>query len=425
MACRASPPSSGCARTWTLRVSRPRLLERRGPCRQELGPAAGGRAGQGVCGDGGGSVRTAPASARAWRGGRSRRSGGWGRGRGRACSLGAGNAELADVFDEMAVQPPIRGIKGDRIRRMAYSRAADALRRHPAAILSGSEAQAIQGVGAGMARRLDEVLETGELKELAELRQDPVVISVRELRSVYGIGPKFAAELMEKHGVHSLAQLRESVEAGSVTLSAVQRVGLRLADELRIRIPRAEAQEIEVAILHARDSLAASVDGPQDLVVVICGSYRRGKAECGDIDCLITSDTYTSNSAIPRLKQATSGDLLTRFVNALRANSLITDDLASGPSKYMGVCKLPGPGRLHRRLDIRYIPRDQFYFGMLYFTGPRSLSIDMRLRAIEKGMVLNEYCLASKDDPDDRVLVGSERQIFEALQVPYKEPHER
>lgn len=308
---------------------------------------------------------------------------------------------------------------------MAYSRAADALRRHPAAILSGSEAKAIQGVGAGMARRLDEVLETGELKELAELKQDPVVISVRELRCVHGIGPKFAAELMEKHGIRSLAQLRESVQTGSITLNAVQQVGLRFADELRVKIPRTEAQEIEAALLRARDSLASSADGPQDFVVVICGSFRRGKAECGDIDCLITSECCTSNSANPRIKQATSGDLLNRFVNVLRADGIITDDLASGPSKYMGVCKLPGSGRLHRRLDIRCIQHDQFYFGMLYFTGPRSLSIDMRLRAIEKGMVLNEYCLVRKGDHADRVLVGSERQIFEALELPYKEPHER
>jgi DNA polymerase lambda len=37
--------------------------------------------------------------------------------------------------------------------------------------------------------------------------------------------------------------------------------------------------------------------------------------------------------------------------------------------KYMGVCRLPGPGRLHRRLDIIVVPYGEFACSLMYFTG--------------------------------------------------------
>lgn len=40
-------------------------------------------------------------------------------------------------------------------------------------------------------------------------------------------------------------------------------------------------------------------------------------------------------------------------MQSLRDLGYVTDDLAAGNTKYMGVCKLPGPDRLRRRIDVR------------------------------------------------------------------------
>ena len=93
----------------------------------------------------------------------------------------AGNGRLADIFEEMGA---IQKLKRDRFRAKAYAEAARTLRAHPSAILDGAEAKALEGIGAGMARRIDIVLATGELAELQELKKDKDVISMRELRSV-------------------------------------------------------------------------------------------------------------------------------------------------------------------------------------------------------------------------------------------------
>ena len=64
-----------------------------------------------------------------------------------------------------------------------------------------------------------------------------------------------------------------------------------------------------------------------------------------------------------------------------------------------GVCRLESPGDAdsappkHRRIDIRLIPIDQYYFGTLYFTGSDMFNKQMRAHALEQGFTLNEYCI--------------------------------
>jgi len=62
-----------------------------------------------------------------------------------------------------------------------------------------------------------------------------------------------------------------------------------------------------------------------------------------------------------------------------------------------GVCRLPPtdstPDPTHRRIDIRLIPIDQYYFGTLYFTGSDMFNRQMRQHALDKGYTLNEYSI--------------------------------
>eukprot|EP00927_Polykrikos_kofoidii_P015346 TRINITY_DN16809_c0_g2_i1.p1 TRINITY_DN16809_c0_g2~~TRINITY_DN16809_c0_g2_i1.p1 ORF type:complete len:544 (+),score=109.38 TRINITY_DN16809_c0_g2_i1:83-1714(+) len=321
----------------------------------------------------------------------------------------SGNERLAEIFEEMGA---IQKLKRDRFRSRAYEKAAQALRNHPVAILSGPQAKAIEGIGDGMSRRIDIVLETGELQELHDLRRDHDVVALRELRSVHGIGPVRAAELIEKD-IRSLAELRAAVSGGAVRLDTVQTIGLRYAEEFSKKIPRTEMVDHEALLLRI-----GSEKHPH-LRMLVCGSYRRGKAESGDIDLLITAPEFTS------LKREANfgGKLLHGLVQSLREVGYITDDLTSGATKYMGVCRLPGSA-LHRRIDIRCVPSDQYHYGTLYFTGSSSLSVRLRMKAIELGMTLNEYCLEIHAT-GEQVKVSCERDIFGALEVDYLEPTHR
>ena len=69
----------------------------------------------------------------------------------------------------------------------------------------------------------------------------------------------------------------------------------------------------------------------------ICGSYRRGRSHCGDIDVLFSHPKDNLRKAF-----------LISVLDKLKKVGLITDDLicveTQEQHKYMGVCKLPRDG---------------------------------------------------------------------------------
>jgi hypothetical protein len=58
-------------------------------------------------------------------------------------------------------------------------------------------------------------------------------------------------------------------------LNRQQQIGLKYFQEFEQRIPRKEVEEIEAVVKHN----AKLIDS--NLKVVTCGSYRRGKPDCG------------------------------------------------------------------------------------------------------------------------------------------------
>jgi DNA polymerase lambda len=102
-------------------------------------------------------------------------------------------------------------------------------------------------------------------------------------------------------------------------------------------------------------------------------------------------------------------------------------------SKYLGVCKLPKPGALHRRLDIIVVPFRERAPALLYFTGSAHFNRSMRLLASKLGMSLSEHALRSgvvrkgreKLNDGHAIATPTEESIFEKLGLPYRAPNER
>ncbi|XP_017707273.1 DNA polymerase lambda isoform X2 [Rhinopithecus roxellana] len=164
------------------------------------------------------------------------------------------------------------------------------------------------------------------------------------------------------------------------------------------------------------------------LLCVACGSYRRGKATCGDVDVLITHPDGRSHRGI-----------FSRLLDSLRQQGFLTDDLVSQEEngqqqKYLGVCRLPGPGWRHRRLDIIVVPYSEFACALLYFTGSAHFNRSMRALAKTKGMSLSEHALSTavvrnthgcKVGPGRVLPTPTEKDVFRLLGLPYREPAER
>lgn len=271
----------------------------------------------------------------------------------------------------------------------------------------------MDGVGAKIAEKIDEFLATGKLRKLEKIRQDDTSSSINFLTRVTGIGPAAARKLVEE-GIKTLDDLRNNEHK----LNHHQRIGLKYFEDFEMRIPRDEMLKMQEIVLEKLNTLDSEYIG------TVCGSFRRGAESSGDMDILLTHPDFTSDST----KQP---HLLHQVVQSLEDCKFITDTLVKGDTKFMGVCQLPSEGGKQfpfRRLDIRLIPKDQYYCGVLYFTGSDIFNKNMRTHALEKGFTLNEYTLRPlgiTGVAGEPLPIDSEKDIFDYIQYKYREPKER
>jgi DNA polymerase beta len=94
------------------------------------------------------------------------------------------------------------------------------------------------------------------------------------------------------------------------------------------------------------------------------------------MDILITHPSYTEAT------KNKPNDLLNKIVQELTNSKFLTDHLSQGTLKYMGVCQLSSDDSaeppLHRRIDLRLVPLENFWCGLLYFTGSDFFNTQMR-----------------------------------------------
>lgn len=120
------------------------------------------------------------------------------------------------------------------------------------------------------------------------------------------------------------------------------------------------------------------------------------------------------------------------------SQGFLTDDLVSHEEngeqkKYLGVCRLLGPGHRHRRLDIIVVPYSEFACALMYFTGSAHFNRSMRALAKTKNMSLSEHSLNENVVRQGSIKVyggtpfttPTEKDVFSLLGIPYREPHER
>ncbi|XP_038570116.1 DNA polymerase lambda isoform X1 [Micropterus salmoides] len=317
------------------------------------------------------------------------------------------------ITDKLEVLAKAYTHQGDKWRALGYSKAINALKSYHKPITSYQEACQIPGIGKRMADKIDEIMESGHLRKLDHIGE---AVPVLELFSnIWGAGVK-TAQLWYQQGFRTLEDIRTKAH-----LSNTQKIGLKHYNDFLDRMPREEAAAIEKVVRDATQAI-----DPQ-LVAMACGSYRRRKATCGDVDVLITHPDGKSHKGV-----------FSKVLQSLHDSGFLTDDLVSHEEngeqkKYMGVCRLPGPGHRHRRLDIIVVPYNEFACALMYFTGSAHFNRSMRALAKTKNMSLSEHSL-NKDvvrHGNLKMYGGTplstltEEDVFSLLGIPYRQAHER
>ncbi|KAM9362704.1 DNA polymerase lambda [Symphorus nematophorus] len=317
------------------------------------------------------------------------------------------------ITDKLEVLAKAYTHQGDKWRALSYSKAVNALKSYHKTVTSYQEACQIPGIGKRMADKIDEIMESGHLRKLDHIGEAVPVLEL--FTNIWGAGTK-TAQLWYQQGFRTLEDIRTKAH-----LSNTQKIGLKHYDDFLDRMPREEAGAIEKVV---RDAVQA-ID-PQ-LVAMACGSYRRGKATCGDVDVLISHPDGKSHKGV-----------FSKVLQTLHDSGFLTDDLVSHEEngeqkKYLGVCRLPGPSHRHRRLDIIVVPYYEFACALMYFTGSAHFNRSMRALAKTRNMSLSEHSLnenvvrkgSLKVHGGTPLTTPSEKDVFSILGIPYRQPHER
>lgn len=290
-----------------------------------------------------------------------------------------------------------------KFKALAINKALSYIKKYPYKITSGKYAKEnLPSIGDGISRRIDEIIETGTLKELPTLSNNKTFKSLNDLTRITGLGETRARNLI-KQGITNVNEYRDAIIKGKVKTTHHIDIGLKYFNDLEKRIPRDEIENMEILLKEELYKL------DKNMIYNICGSYRRGAIDCGDIDILITNrvgdDSY-----------------LRRYVDRLMEINFLIDHLTlNGRKKYMGVCKID---KYARRIDIRYVDYDAYYASLIYFTGSKEFNIKIRNIAIEDGYSLSEYGLKEKGT-DRLICLHSEEEIFDFLNIEYVSPVDR
>ncbi|KAI0369528.1 hypothetical protein BV20DRAFT_1053124 [Pilatotrama ljubarskyi] len=332
------------------------------------------------------------------------------------------NQDVIDKLQELKSLHAVKPSKDDEWRVLGYNKAIAALRRHPTRIKSYEEAVSLHGIGDKTAQKIMEIIETGDLRRLEHERTEDVA-AIQTFLGIYGVGLSTATKWYN-HGCRTLEDVK--ARKGGIRLTTEQEIGLRYYDDINTRIPRAEVEEIYNKVK------AAALKIDPKLFIEIMGSYRRGKADCGDIDVLITRPTDDGK---------THQGVLRRLLRELHQQGIITEDLCLPDDFddleliYRGLCRKDSDS-LRRRIDFLTVPWISRGAALLYYTGDDIFNRSLRLKANKMGYSLNQrglYAGVVRNPSDKRqklndghlIASESEREILDILGVPWQEPHER
>jgi len=201
---------------------------------------------------------------------------------------GACNAQLMKLFEDGAeAYKAGTGQATDIFRARAYQAAANAIKEIKVQLTLDNfedELQKLNGkrngrgvVGERTMAKIREFLESGKVKKLETLDQNPHAQALRDLQQVWGIGNSMAVRLIA-HGVRCAKDLEGLTQVGDIKLTSHIVTGVLHHHDIMQKIPRHEIQEIAQEFLKT----AREVGGAQ-VQLTICGSYRRGKLSSGNI----------------------------------------------------------------------------------------------------------------------------------------------
>ncbi len=311
------------------------------------------------------------------------------------------NADIADIFDEIADLLEIEGANPFRVR--AYRNAARTLRglgTEARTLLSrGEDLTRLPGIGHDLAAKIEEIVETGHTAMLDKLHKR-LPPDLSELLKIPGLGPKRVQALYHELDIHTLEQLHRAARDGRLR----QLPGFGLKTEQHIlhaiesQVGSGERFKLALAAQYAEPLVAYLRSVPGVNRVVIAGSYRRARETVGDLDILVTAEADS-----PVMQRFSGYDEVAEIVS-------------QGPTRATVIL------RCGLQVDLRRVGEENYGAALHYFTGNKSHNIAIRTLARQRRLKINEYGVFRGKQ---RLAGATEASVFESVGLPWIPPELR
>jgi DNA polymerase (family 10) len=313
------------------------------------------------------------------------------------------NKEIASIFSRIADALEIKGEMQFKV--IAYKKAArilEDLTEDIQTIAREKSLQKIPGIGEGMAKKIEEYLETGKMKKYAEALSG-LPEGLLELLEIQGMGAKTIHLAHKELGVKSLGSLKKVIEDGS--LAKLFGMGEKRVENIKKGIEIYEKAQERIPIYDAITLVDEVIEylkkAPHVGYLSPAGSLRRMKETVGDIDILATGK-----------KGAEVIHYFTRFPGVSKV-------LAEGETKGS---VLVATDKGERQVDLRIVDESQFGAALQYFTGSKAHNIKLRAMAREKGLKISEYGVFKGKK---KIAGRTEEEVYKALGLPLIPPELR
>lgn len=289
------------------------------------------------------------------------------------------------IIDTLTIVKNYYDVKGNQIKRNAYSRAIFHIKHYPFKINSGKQISHLVGIGPKMIQKIDTILESGTLP-IIENKNMILIIKKAKNRpeekflSILGFG-NILVEKIVKMGITNINELKTAVKQNKIKLTNQQQIGLKYYKELNKMVSREEVMGLHKKMDLIYNSIKTTKQ--KKILILPAGSFPSGKEESKDIDILLVKeDTNKINMEQIYDKYNKNKDIIKN-----KFNFEILDVITKGKSNLMCIIKYD---KNIRHLDIKLCNMKELPFSYLHFTSGVELNKYMREQANKQGYKLND-----------------------------------
>ena len=307
--------------------------------------------------------------------------------------------KIVTILNQIALILEIKGENAFKIR--AYKNGSEIIENYGDDIIQitkDGKLGELKGIGKALASKIEEIVETGKLTYLDELKLE-FPDTFFDLFEISNLGPKKIKKLYDNLQIDSIDKLEASCKNNEISKisgfgkksveAILESISFRKSNSKFFRT--GDIAPIAESILEFLRQL------PQTSQAEIAGSYRRGKEIVHDIDFIVATK------------------LPVEIINEFTMMPEVAQVILKGKTK--------SSVRLNNGLqcDLRAVKNSEFPFALNYFTGSKAHNVKMRSLAIKNGYSLNEYALNSKTKTNEDV-INDESDLYKALGLSFIHP---